>query len=117
MRTALWMGLTVLAAVPVAASGQATSERLATATPVAGVVYEDRNGDGQRQSGEPGVSGVAVSDQVQVVLTDASGRFVLDARGYGLVFLSPPDGYLAAGLSWRAASVKARVTTGPPNRS
>jgi len=104
MRIELRMGLTVLAAVPVAASGQATGERLATATRVAGVVYEDRNGDGQRQAGELGVPGIAVSDQVQVVRTDASGQFVMDARGYGMVFVSPPDGYLAAGLSWRAAS-------------
>lgn len=97
------MVLTVLGTVPPPAAAQAVGERLAEATRVEGVVFEDRNGDGQRQPGEPGIAGVAISDQVQVVLTDASGQFVMDARGYGLVFVSPPDGHLVGGLSWRAA--------------
>lgn len=102
MRTALRVVLAVVGSIPVTASAQATGERLTEATRVEGVVFEDRNGDGQRQAGEPGIPGVAISDQVQVVRTDASGRFVMDARGYGLVFVSPPDGYLVGGLSWRA---------------
>ena len=55
------------------------------------------------QEGETGLPGVAVSDQVQVVITDASGRFEMDARGYGLVFMSQPDGYVVNGPYWRAA--------------
>jgi len=92
----------VLAAVPVAAGAQATSERLAEPTRVEGLVFDDRNGDGRWEAGEPGVPGVVVSDQIQVVRTDASGRFTMEARGYGLVVVSPPDGYLARGLPWRA---------------
>lgn len=34
-----------------------------------GHVFEDLDGDGQRDSGEPGVPGVAVSNQREVVLT------------------------------------------------
>ena len=52
---------------------------------------------------EPGLSGIAVSDQVQVVITDESGRFVMDAHGYGLVFMSQPDGYVVNGSYWRVA--------------
>jgi 3',5'-cyclic AMP phosphodiesterase CpdA len=93
----------LLAAVPATAGAQAVTERLADATRVEGVVFVDLNRDGRREAGEPGVAGVPVSDQVQVLLTDESGRFVLDARGYGLVFLSQPDGYLVNGPFWRAA--------------
>jgi hypothetical protein len=93
----------LVAAVPTAAVSQAINERLAEVTRIEGLVYEDRNGDGRRDAGEPGLSGIAISDQVQVVLTDESGRFVMDARGYGLVFLSQPDGYAVNGPFWRAA--------------
>lgn len=82
---------------------QATSERLAQATRVGGVVFVDRNGDGRQNAGEPGIAGVVLSDQVQVVRTDVDGQFTMDARGFGLVTVSPPDGFLARGPSWRVA--------------
>lgn len=91
----------VVAAVPATAAAQATNERLAEATRIEGIVFEDRDGDGRWEAGEPGLSGVAVSDQVQVVITDESGRFVMDAHGYGLVFMSQPDGYVVNGSYWR----------------
>lgn len=97
----LWAALT--ATIPSVAIAQATSERLAEAVRIEGTVFEDRNGDGRRNVGEPGVSGVAVSDQVQVVTTDEDGRFAMDARGYGLVFVSQPDGYSVTGPFWRTA--------------
>lgn len=97
-------GLVVLvAAVPATAAAQATNERLAEATRIEGIVFEDRDGDGRWEAGEPGLSGIAVSDQVQVVITDESGRFVMDAYGYGLVFMSQPDGYVVNGSYWRVA--------------
>ena len=97
-------GLVVLvAAVPATAAAQATNERLAEATRIEGIVFEDRDGDGRWEAGEPGLSGIAVSDQVQVVITDESGRFVMDAHGYGLVFMSQPDGYVVNGSYWRVA--------------
>lgn len=95
--------LVVLASPRANAGAQATAERLAQATRIEGRVFADGNGNGRWEAGEPGVPGVVVSDQVQVVRTDAEGRFALDARGYGLVFVSPPDGYLVRGPSWRPA--------------
>ncbi len=83
------------------ASAQAVLERVQEATTVQGIVFVDLDGDGLRDEGEAGIPGVRVSDQVHVVLSDAEGRFTIDARGYGLVFVSPPDGYLASGPSWR----------------
>ncbi len=96
----------VAVAAPPAAA-QAASERLAEATRIEGIVFQDRNGNGRREAGEPGLPGIAVSDQVQVVTTDESGRFVMDARGYGLVFVSQPDGYLVSGPFWRTADSSA----------
>ncbi|MGI9629030.1 MAG: metallophosphoesterase [Longimicrobiales bacterium] len=85
------------------ATAQATEERLAEPTPVVGLVFEDRNANGRRDDGEPGLGGISVSDQVSVVTTDDSGRFDIAAEGYGLVFVSQPDGYWVNGPFWRAA--------------
>ena len=81
----------------------------ATRPPVdlAGVVFLDRDGDAIRDAGEPGVAGVSVSDQDQVVRTDAEGRFrITGSRGFGIVFVSVPDGYRAAGSFWRAVDAR-----------
>ena len=94
----------LVTSLPTAAMAQATNERLENGVRVQGVVFEDANGNGSRDAGEPGIPGIAVSDQVRIVLTDNSGRFVFDARGYGLVFLTQPDGYLVTGPFWRAAN-------------
>ena len=103
MRTVL-SGLVALgAALPTPAVAQAINERLDEVTRIDGVVFEDLNGNGSRDAQEPGISGIAVSDQVQVAMTNESGRFVLDSHGYGLIFLSQPDGYVVNGPFWRPA--------------
>lgn len=89
----LWMALPAIAQAPL--------ERVSTPTRVSGVVFEDRNKNGVYDAGDAPVGGVAVSDQVQEVTTDGDGRFTLDARGYGLVFVSQPDGFASAGPFWR----------------
>jgi len=69
---------------------------------VSGVVYLDRNANGRRDASEPGLPGVVVSDQVDVVVTDHDGAFrIPDSHGFGLVFVSVPDGYRAVGSFWR----------------
>jgi hypothetical protein len=47
---------------------------------VVGTVFHDRNGDGVRQEGEPGVPAVLVSNGLDVVRTDAGGRYALPVR-------------------------------------
>ena len=79
------------------------SERVAAPVQVSGAVFVDRNGNGTRDAGEPGVAGVSVSDQVSVTATDAQGRFTLAANGYGYVFISQPNGYAVRGAFWRRA--------------
>jgi len=69
---------------------------------VTGVVFLDRDGNSLRDRGEPGLAGVSVSDQDQVVRTDAEGRFrIARSLGFGVVYVSVPDGYRAAGSFWR----------------
>ena len=69
---------------------------------VRGTVFDDRNGNGVRDRGEPGLAGVAVSNQVDVVRTDPSGAYRLPARGTGVVFVSLPRGRRASGSWWRS---------------
>lgn len=74
---------------------------------VAGVVFLDRDGNAIRDPGEPGLAGICVSDQDQVVRTDAEGRFrITGSRGFGIIFVSVPDGYRAAGSFWRAVEAR-----------
>ena len=73
------------------------------AAAIGGTVFADRNANGARDAGEPGVAGVAVSNQVDVARTDAAGRYALPGPGRGVVFVSVPDGWRAAGRFWRAA--------------
>ncbi len=47
----------------------------AAATDLTGVVFVDKNANGTREAGEPGLAGVAVSDQNDVVTTSADGSF------------------------------------------
>lgn len=77
---------------------------------ISGVVFADRNGNGARDASEPGIAGVAVSDQDTVVVTDRAGRYRLVGRnGTGVVFVSVPEGYRAAGRFWAPATSGAIV--------
>ena len=79
----LFLGLGLALAAGVAAS---------SAT-VRGVVFEDRNGNGVRDAGEPGIAGVAVSDGTVVALTDAEGRYEFAAQDGATLFVIKPRGW------------------------
>lgn len=70
----------------VAATGRAEGP----VVPVEGVVYEDLDGDGSRDAGEPGVAGVRVSNGVDIAVTDAGGRYALTLQGDGAIFVIKP---------------------------
>jgi hypothetical protein len=74
---------------------------------ISGSVYEDRNGNGRRDAGEPGVARVAVSNQVDVVVTDATGAFTLPGAGTGIVFVSVPQGFRSSGRFWQPVAAGA----------
>jgi len=60
---------------------------------VDGVVFHDLNGDGIRQGGEPGVPGVLVSNGLDVVRTDAEGRYRLPVRDDMNLTVVQPSGW------------------------
>jgi Icc-related predicted phosphoesterase len=68
---------------------------------VSGVVFLDANANGTRDANERGVADVVVSNQQQVVKTAADGSYRLAGAGFGVVFVSMPDGYAARGSFWR----------------
>ncbi|MEM7311264.1 MAG: calcineurin-like phosphoesterase family protein [Planctomycetota bacterium] len=58
-----------------------------------GVVFEDRDGDGQRGVDEPGIAGVRVSDGEEVTVTDEEGRWSLSVGDEAVLFITKPSGY------------------------
>ena len=88
--------LIVTATLSPAASGQSK---------IQGVVFEDANGNGSRESGEPGIAGVVVSNQVDCVATGNDGAYEIDMeQGYGIVFASVPATHRAVGPFWKAVT-------------
>lgn len=70
-----------------------------------GYVFDDVNKNGIKENNEQGVKGVAVSDQVNVVLTNETGWFQITNKGYGIIFISMPSGYAAKTYWQNAASI------------
>jgi hypothetical protein len=65
----------------------------APAATIHGVVFDDRNGNGVRDPGEPGVPEVAVSNGTEVVVSDAQGGYELTAADDGTIFVIKPRGW------------------------
>lgn len=88
-----------------------------SAAGVIGVVFLDRNGDGHRNPGEPGIAGVAVSDQVEVTVTAADGSYrIAGPDGRGFVFVSMPTGYQTVGSFWKRVAAGGAVPIDFPLR-
>lgn len=80
-------------------------ESASSDTALIGLVFEDQNLNGVRDEGEPGIGGARVSDQVAVASTGEDGTFRLQSGGgYGLVYVSQPEGYTVSGPFWREIS-------------
>src|ERR1700754_3875002 len=75
-----------------------------TPVPVTGVVFEDSNGNGRRDSGESGLAGVAISNQHEVVESGADGAYRLTGPGSGVVFVSLPEDHRVVGSFWQAVA-------------
>jgi len=58
-----------------------------------GVVFDDRNRNSRQDRGEPGISGVTVSNGHEVVTTGSAGRYELPSRDNMNVFVTQPAGY------------------------
>jgi len=84
-------------AVPISEeTGQPAEGRVTGPAPgmAEGVVYDDRNGNGIRDTGEPGIRGVRVSDQRSVTATDNEGRWTLPNHNEAIYFVVKPRGYM-----------------------
>ncbi len=66
----------------------------AVAGEATGIVYHDRNGNGVRDEGEPGLPGVSVSNQREIVQTDASGRWTLPVTDDTIFFVIKPRDWM-----------------------
>jgi len=67
----------------------AFAQQLAT-----GVVFHDRNRNGVRDAGEPGIPNVLVSNQREVVKTDSQGRYRLPVDDDTIIFVVKPRGWM-----------------------
>ncbi len=93
------MALAGVAAASIAGShaveADSTTPPPATTTVTAqGTVFEDRDGNGRRQPGSPGVPNVMVSNGRDVVTTDAEGRWTLPVRSGDSIFVIKPTGWM-----------------------
>ncbi|UCE86423.1 MAG: calcineurin-like phosphoesterase family protein [Deltaproteobacteria bacterium] len=59
-----------------------------------GVVFDDRNGNGVREAGEPGLPGVLVSNGTDLVPTDADGRYDLLISDDSILFVIKPRDWM-----------------------
>ncbi|KUJ56306.1 calcineurin-like phosphoesterase C-terminal domain-containing protein [Chryseobacterium aquaticum] len=62
-------------------------------TSVSGYVFEDLNKNNKKENREKGIENVAVSNGLQVVLTDKSGRYSLPIQEDQTIFVIKPSGY------------------------
>lgn len=82
------------AAIGLAAATLPLSHSLAAdGQTVTGIVFEDRSHAGQRQAGDPGISGVLVSNGRDVAKSDAEGRYSLPIEEGMVIFVIKPSGY------------------------
>lgn len=68
----------------------------ATSTCDSSNVFDDRNGNGLRDPGEPGLAGVRVSDGVHIVSSAADGHYDLPPEPGRTIFVIKPAGYAFA---------------------
>jgi hypothetical protein len=78
------LGVLMLMAAPAFAQAPETAR---------GAVYLDRNENGVRDRGEPGISGVKVSNGRDVVKTDGQGRYAIPLPPESILFISKPARY------------------------
>lgn len=82
----LFLSIVVLTSVILVAQEQSQE--------VSGIVFLDKNENGQRDSGEKGIPGVLVSNQREVVATDAEGLYSITITPGQTLMVIQPSGYV-----------------------
>src|SRR3954464_12021365 len=77
-----------------------------------GVIFNDANGNGVLDPNERPVPGVVVSNQLDVVTTDAAGRYQLPADEKTILFVSVPTDWQTVGSSWRTVASSDSISFG-----
>ncbi|MFT5328067.1 MAG: hypothetical protein ACI8P0_005975, partial [Planctomycetaceae bacterium] len=62
-------------------------------TPARGVVFHDANGNGSRDSGEKGLADIRISNGVDIVKTDADGKYEIGVDDDSIIFVIKPTGW------------------------
>ena len=106
---AVFAGAALMGTEPVTLHAADAEERR-----VSGVVFDDANRNGRRDTGEAGVASAVVSDQHAIATTDKDGRYALTLSAKSrLVYVSLPDGWSPSGSFWKAlAPVSPAVAAG-----
>lgn len=60
---------------------------------VSGVIYEDINGNQIFDKNDKGISGIGVSNGIDIVLTDKNGAYSIDLKGSDHIFIIKPDNF------------------------
>lgn len=77
------------------AAGLLAAAPAAAQTVAGGIVFEDTNGNGQRDAGERALPGIVVSNQDEVVKTNEAGAWELPVDDDTIFYVSVPTGYRA----------------------
>lgn len=85
--------LTCVLPIWLGACATTATARTAYAETAGGIVYDDANGNGKRDSGEAGIGGVLVSNGEDVVKTTADGSYRLGVVRDSFVFVIKPPGW------------------------
>jgi len=73
---------------------------------IKGTVFEDSNSNNIQDKNEKGMANVAISDQINVVVTDNEGNFVLNTNSeFPYVFVSQPSGYIGTYFYPKASEI------------
>ena len=91
--TLLVLAATMLVLLAGTASSKAAPKRQAGGD-VIGIVFADSNENGVYDEGEFGIEGVSVSNGLDVVQTDAAGRYSLPVVEDTVYFVTKPAGYM-----------------------
>ncbi len=89
-----WTGLVATAALMATATTFAGQKVRAQGRFATGIVFEDRDGDGVRDANETGLSGIRVSNGLEIVRTDRRGRWKLPVGEDTGFFVIKPQGWM-----------------------